>query len=114
MLENGTLSLAAQEKIAQIAVSPAIQTEYNQLKGSISTLRNADLSKMDSWSRASWKLFARGSASQVPSLTHRMATDDISKDAIIAEIVRFFMDDTITIEDTQHRLASIVRSLPKL
>ena len=114
MLEKDNASRSAQEKAAQIAISPAIQAEYNQLKGSVPVLKNADPGKMDSCSRASWKLFSRGAAYQVPSLAHRMATDDISKDAIIAEIVRFFQDDTISIADTQHRLAAISHSLPKL
>ncbi|MET3116619.1 glucose/mannose transport system substrate-binding protein [Undibacterium sp. GrIS 1.8] len=104
---------AAQEKLAQIVVSPALQTEYNRVKGSISVLRNQDSSKMDSCSRASLKAFSVGSAAQVPSFAHRMATDEISKDAIIAEIVRFFIDDKMSIGDTQRRLAAIARSLPK-
>ena len=113
MLAKDNASRASQEKVAQLAVSPLLQAEYNQIKGSISVLRNPDLSKMDSCSRSSWKMFSRGSAVQVPSLAHRMATDEISKDAIIAEIVRFFMDDTISIADTQNRLAAISHSLPK-
>ena len=103
----------AQEKLAQIVVSPSLQAEYNRVKGSISVLRNQDSSKMDSCSRASLKVFSVGSAAQVPSFAHRMATDEISKDAIIAEIVRFFIDDKIAITDTQRRLAAIARSLPK-
>jgi len=57
-------------------------------------------------------IFAR-SAVQVPSLAHRMATDEISKDAIIAEIMRFFSNDSLSVSDTQKRLAAISRTLPK-
>ncbi|MFZ6753966.1 ABC transporter substrate-binding protein [Undibacterium sp. Dicai25W] len=113
MLDKGATARSAQEKIAQIAVSPAVQTEYNQIKGSIPVLRNPELNKMDSCSQTSWKIFSRGSAVQVPSLAHRMATDEISKDAIIAEIMRFFSNDSLSVSDTQKRLAAISRTLPK-
>ncbi|MFZ6673079.1 ABC transporter substrate-binding protein [Undibacterium sp. Xuan67W] len=113
MLAGDGSHKAAQEKLAQIVLSPAVQGDYNQIKGSVPVLRNPDMSKMDSCARTSWKLFARGSAAQVPSLAHRMATDEISKDAIIAEIYRFFMDDQITVSDTQRRLGAIARSLKK-
>ena len=113
MLAKDNSMRATQEKFAQMLVSPGLQAEYNQVKGSISVLRNPDLSKMDSCSRASWKLFSRGSSVQVPSLVHRMATDEISKDAIIAEIHRFFMDDQMTVGETQRRLGAIARYLSK-
>lgn len=102
-----------QERLAQIAMSAAVQADYNQIKGSIPVLRNPDLSRMDSCSRDSWKLFARGNSVQVPSLVHRMATDEISRDAFIAEVHRFFMDDQLTVEDTQHRLGAILRALTR-
>jgi len=103
----------AQEKLAQIIVSPAIQSDYNQIKGSIPVLRNPDLSKMDSWSRASWKLFSRGAAFQVPSLVHRMATDEMTKDAMIAVVHRFFMDDQISVSEAQRRLGAIARAMTR-
>ncbi len=97
----------AQEKLVQLIASPAMQTEYNQLKGSIPVLRHPDMAKMDSWSRAAWTLFARGPAVQVPSLTHRMATDDMTRDAMVATVHRFFVNDTLSVAEAQRRLALI-------
>lgn len=108
MLASDNNTRAAQEKLAQIVLSPAIQSDFNQIKGSVPVLRNPDLSKMDSWSRTSWKLFARGAAYQVPSLTHRMASDEMSKDATIAAVHQFFMDDQIGVAEAQRRLGMIV------
>jgi glucose/mannose transport system substrate-binding protein len=108
---NGQAELA--DKIAQILVSPNVQADYNIAKGSVSVLKNADQVKMDSCARSSWKVFSRGSATQVPSLAHDMATDGISKDAIIAELMHYFTDDSVQVEDTQRRLIAITRSLPK-
>ena len=113
MIKKGNAARIAQDKIAQAALQPAVQAEYNQLKGSIPVLRAPDLSKMDSCAQASWKSFSRGAASQVPSFSHRMATDEISKEAIIAEVIRFFSDDRISVSETQKRLAAISHTLPK-
>ena len=104
---------SAQEKLAQWVVSPSLQQEYNQVKGSIPVLKNPDLSKMDSCARDAWKVFSGGAAAQVPSFAHRMATDEISRDAMMSEIHRFFMDDQMTVAEAQKRMATMVRALPK-
>jgi glucose/mannose transport system substrate-binding protein len=105
---------SAQLKLAQVTMSAAVQNSYNQIKGSIPVLRNPDLSKMDSCARLSWNVFSKGSSAQVPSFAHRMATDETSRDAIIGEVVRYYMDDQITIQDTQRRLVSVARILTKI
>jgi glucose/mannose transport system substrate-binding protein len=104
----------AQLKLAQAAMTPALQEDYNQIKGSIPPLRNPDFAKMDSCARDSWKTFARGSAAQVPSFSHHMATDDTSRDAIMGELHRFFMDDGVAVADTQRRLETMARVLTKI
>jgi glucose/mannose transport system substrate-binding protein len=40
-----------------------------------------------------------------------MAADEESRDAIIAEVHRFFSDDTISTADAQRRLAAVLRAL---
>ena len=101
----------AQEVLAQIAMSPVVQADYNKLQGSLSVWRMPDLSRMDRCSINSWRVFSKGAAYQAPSLVHRMAADDTTKDAIIAEVRRFFVDDQMTVIDAQRRLASIARAL---
>ncbi|SFA74829.1 glucose/mannose transport system substrate-binding protein [Collimonas sp. OK607] len=103
----------AQEKLAQLIMSQPVQTAYNQVKGAIPVWRSPDLSKMDSCARASWNAFSKGSAFQAPSLVHRMAADETAKDAIVAEVHRYFMDDKMPESDIQRRLAGIARSLSK-
>lgn len=111
MFANDYSHVAAQEKLAQLIVTPAVQTEYNGVKGSVSVRRDADPAKMDSCARASWTVFGEGSAVQAPSLVHRMATDESSKDAIIAVIHRFFVDDAMAPAEAQRRLTAIFRTL---
>jgi len=102
-----------QEVLAQIAMSPVVQADYNKFKGSIPVWRTPDLSRMDRCAVNSWRVFSKGGAYQAPSLVHRMAADETTKDAIIAEVRRFFVDDRITVIDAQQRLASIARALSR-
>lgn len=113
MLAKDSSKRGAQEKLAQWVVSPALQQEYNQVKGSIPALKNPDLGKMDSCARSAWKVFSSSTSAQVPSFAHRMATDEISRDAMMDEIHRFFMDDQMTVGEAQKRMATMMRSLPK-
>ncbi|MBY0557684.1 MAG: ABC transporter substrate-binding protein [Burkholderiaceae bacterium] len=101
--------MPAQERMARLLVTPAVQAEYNQLKGAVPVRRDADVSRMDSCARASWRSFAQGAAAQAPSLVHRMATEETSRDAIIAEIHRFFLDDKATPAEAQRRLGALFR-----
>ena len=94
-------------------MTPALQNDYNQVKDSISVLHNPKLTRMDSCARASYKLFSSGPAAQIPSLVHRMATDEIVRDAMVAELHRFFLDDGVTVADAQRRLAAIARTFTK-
>ena len=113
MLATRESHRAAQEKLAALIMSPALQNDYNQIKGSIPVLRNPVLSKMDVCARASWKLFTSGPEALVPSLVHRMATEEIVRDAIVAEVHRYFLDDNVSVADTQRRLGTIARTFTK-
>ena len=110
MFTNDYSRVQAQEKLARLVATPAMQAEYNAVKGSVSVRRDADPSKMDSCARASWTSFAQGAAMQAPSLVHRMATDETSKDAIIAVIHRYFIDGSVSIAETQAKLAAMYRT----
>ncbi|MFZ6731327.1 ABC transporter substrate-binding protein [Undibacterium sp. Ji42W] len=110
MFTNDYSRIAAQEKLARLVATPAVQADYNAVKGSVSVRRDADLARMDSCARASWTAFAQGANTQAPSLVHRMATDETSKDAIIAVIHRYFIDATVTPADTQARLMAMYKT----
>lgn len=101
--------MAAQEKMARTMVAPAVQAGFNALKGGVPVRRDADPNTMDSCARQSWTVFARGAAVQAPSLVHRMALDEASRDAIIAEVHRFFLDDRVPPSQAQRRLGALFR-----
>lgn len=101
-----------QQQLARTAASAAVQAEYNSIKGSAPVRRDLDPVRLPPCTRASWSDFARGAATLAPSLVHRMATDETSKDAVIAELHRYFTDDRITPAEAQRRLAALYRVLP--
>jgi glucose/mannose transport system substrate-binding protein len=109
MIANDYARSPAQEKLARLIVTPAVQQQYNAVKGSVPVRRDADPARMDSCARASWNAFAKGAPAQAPSLVHRMAADEESRDAIIAEVHRYFADDRVTAAEVQRRLAAILR-----
>ena len=110
MFTNDYARSPAQEKLARLVATPAVQQQYNAIKGSVPVRRDADPARMDSCARDSWTTFARGAQVQAPSLVHRMAADEESRDAIIAEVHRYFIDDSVTGLETQRRLAAILRT----
>ena len=111
MLAGDYQHSAAQATLARLIASPAVQAEYNLVKGSVTVRRDADPARMDICARQSWTAFGQAGAQQVPSLVHRMATDEASKDAIVAEVHRFFSNDEATPADAQRRLAAVFRAL---
>ena len=111
MFANDYARSPAQEKLARLVMTPQAQQQYNAAKGSVPVRRDASTAGMDSCARASWTAFARGAAVQVPSLVHRMATAEESRDVIIAEVRRYFVDDTVPAAQVQQRLATVFRTL---
>lgn len=101
--------MAAQERMARLMVTPSVQAGFNALKGGVPVRRDADPAAMDSCARQSWTVFARGAAVQAPSLVHRMALDEASRDAVIAEVHRFFLDDRVPPSQAQRRLGALFR-----
>ena len=110
MFANDYGRTAAQEKLARLVATPAVQQQYNAAKGSVPVRRDADPARMDSCARASWTTFAKGTPAQAPSLVHRMAADEESRDAIVHEVAVHLGDDGVSAADTQRRLAAILRT----
>lgn len=110
MFANDYARSGAQEKLARLVMTPQAQQQYNAAKGSVPVRRDISTAGMDSCARASWTAFARGPAAQVPSLVHRMATGEESRDVIIAEVRRYFVDDGVPAAEVQKRLATVFRT----
>ena len=101
--------MPAQEKMARLLVTPALQADFNALKGGVPVRRDADPARMDSCARASWTTFGQGAAVQAPSMVHRMATDEATRDAVIAEVHRYYLDERAQPAEAQRRLGALFR-----
>ena len=108
----GTKSRATeQERAAEIVTSAATQRAYNRIKGSVPVRQDIDTTGMDSCARDSWATFADRRAERVPSLAHRMAADEATKDAITDAVQRFLMNPLMSPAEARVRLAAVVRSV---
>ncbi|WP_310741124.1 ABC transporter substrate-binding protein [Ideonella aquatica] len=113
MFTNDYARSPAQERLARLLVSPAVQADYNAVKGSVPVRRDTDPARLDTCARDSWLSFAQGAAQRAPSMVHRMATDEASKEALVDELRRFFLDEQATPASLQQRLAAVLRTLPQ-
>ncbi|WP_370661614.1 ABC transporter substrate-binding protein [Massilia aquatica] len=109
MLAAHPAQRGAQETLAAMVMQAAVQRDYSRVKGSVPVLRAPDLGAMDGCARASWTLFASSAAVHAPSMAHRMATDETARDAMVAELHRFFLNERVAVADTQRRLGVIGR-----
>jgi glucose/mannose transport system substrate-binding protein len=101
---------ADQERLAELITQPALQLAYNKAKGSVPVRTDIDVAQLDVCARDSWQTLARPGSAQVPSIAHRMAADEPTKDALADVLHRFVRSKGQSAEQTQQRLAAIVRA----
>ncbi|WP_162249353.1 MULTISPECIES: ABC transporter substrate-binding protein [unclassified Rhizobacter] len=101
---------AEQERMAEVVVSPAAQLAYNQAKGSVPVRDDIDPTQLDECARDSWQTLKRADSPLLPSIAHRMAADEATKDALADALHRFVKDPAVTPARAQERLAALIRS----
>jgi len=101
---------AEQERMAEVVVSPAAQLAYNQAKGSVPVRDDIDPAQLDECARDSWQTLKRDYSPLLPSIAHRMAADEATKDALADALHRFVKDPAITPARAQERLVALIRS----
>jgi glucose/mannose transport system substrate-binding protein len=101
---------AEQERMAEVVVSPAAQLAYNQAKGSVPVRDDIDPAQLDECARDSWQTLKRADSPLLPSIAHRMAVDEATKDALADALHRFLKDPAITPARAQERLVALIRS----
>lgn len=113
MLKGNGAKTAAQEKAAALLASAPIQRSYNQVKGSVPVRRDIDPGLLDACAQQSWNTFADPRAHRVPSLAHRMAASEATKEAVANLVQGFVLRRGISAAQTQRKLASVVRAMLK-
>jgi glucose/mannose transport system substrate-binding protein len=101
---------AEQERMAEVVVSPAAQLAYNQAKGSVPVRDDIDPAQLDECARDSWQTLKRADSPQLPSIAHRMAADEATKDALADALHRYVKDPAVTPARAQERLVALIRS----
>jgi glucose/mannose transport system substrate-binding protein len=101
---------AEQERMAEVVVSPVAQLAYNQAKGSVPVRDDIDPTQLDECARDSWQTLRRADSPQLPSIAHRMAADEATKDALADALHRYVKDPTVTPARAQERLVALIRS----
>jgi glucose/mannose transport system substrate-binding protein len=89
------------------------QLAYNRIKGSVPVRRDlsaSGLASLGGCARDSWETFASPAAARVPSLAHRMAADEATKDAVAQSLWRYLTDPRMDAQEAQKRLASVIRT----
>jgi glucose/mannose transport system substrate-binding protein len=109
MLTNARHSSAGLEKAAQAIVNPTTQLAYNQAKGSIPARRDIKPEALNPCARNAWDSFTMPDAKRLPSLAHRMAADDATKDAVAQILWKYLTQPGMTAGTAQQRLATVIR-----
>jgi glucose/mannose transport system substrate-binding protein len=113
MLVNARHHEALQERMAETISAMPAQLAYNRIKGSVPVRRDlsaSGLASLGGCARDSWETFASPTAARVPSLAHRMAADEATKDAVAQALWRYLTDPRMDAQEAQKRLASVIRT----
>lgn len=113
MLKGNGAKTQVQEKAASQLASATTQRYYNQVKGSIPVRKDIDPNQLDNCAQQSWRTFANPQAHRVPSLAHRMAASEATKEAVANIVQGFLLRRGTTASQTQRQLASVVRAMLK-
>ncbi len=111
MLVNARHPVALQEKMAETLSALPTQLAYNRIKGSVPVRRDlsaAARNGLDGCARDSWDTFAAPGSARVPSLAHRMAADEATKDAVAQALWRYLTDPRMDAQEAQKRLAAVI------
>ncbi|WP_271008767.1 ABC transporter substrate-binding protein [Paucibacter sp. B51] len=111
MLAGDNAKQAAQERMAELLGNATLQISYNRIKGSVPVRRDVPVDELDVCAQRSYRLFANPVTPRVPSLVHRMAFDEVGKNAFIETVHRFALDPNQTPAAAQRRLQALLRAL---
>jgi glucose/mannose transport system substrate-binding protein len=67
--------IAAQRKLAELMMDPAVQVEFNKFKGSLPARLDADVGSLDACAQLGQKVMAGGEANQLPNFALAFGPD---------------------------------------
>jgi glucose/mannose transport system substrate-binding protein len=109
MLAGRVAHRTEQEHMAEILAQPATQMAYNQAKGSVPVRMDIDPSQLDACARDSWQTLSNPGSALLPSIAHRMAAVESTREAMGEVLHRFIRTRSVTPQQAQSQIVAIVR-----
>lgn len=98
---------AAQKRLAALMISPKVQAEFNNAKGSMPVRDDVDMSIADACMKKGLEIIKNPANIQVAA--QRWLNED-TNNQINALMTQFFSDDSMTVADAQQKYADIIKN----
>ena len=102
---------AAQAKLAQLMMDPAVQTEFNAFKGALPARLDANVAELDGCAQMGQKVLAGGAANQLPNFALAFSPD--TQGQIEDLLVNYWSNAAASPADAAKQLATIIGNAGK-
>jgi glucose/mannose transport system substrate-binding protein len=99
---------AAQDKLAQLMMDPAVQTRFNAFKGALPARLDANIADLDACAQLGQKVMAGGAANQLPNFALAFSPD--TQGQIEDLLVNFWANAAASPADAARQLGTIIAS----
>jgi glucose/mannose transport system substrate-binding protein len=103
--------IAAQRKLAEVLMDPAVQTEYTFYKGSVPSRLDADIKSLDRCAQMGQKVMAQGAAHQLPHFNLSFTPDVLGQ--IYDVLGQFWSHPEMPADDATHQFSAIIAGIPR-
>jgi glucose/mannose transport system substrate-binding protein len=103
--------VAAQRRLAEVLMDPAVQTEYTFYKGSIPSRQDANIKSLDRCAQLAQKVMAEGPAHQLPHFILSFTPDVLGQ--IYDVLGQFWSHPDMSPAEATRQFAAIVGSIPR-
>ncbi len=102
---------AAQDKLALLMMDPAVQTEFNALKGALPSRLDANIAELDACAQMGQKVMAGGAANQLPNFALAFSPD--TQGQIEDLLVNYWSNAAASPADAAKQFATIIGNAGK-
>ena len=104
-------TVAAQKKLAEVMMDPAVQARFNAFKGALPARQDADIGELDVCAQAGKKIIAGGPANQMPNSALAFSPD---VDGQVTDLITsYFNSTTMTADAATAAFAKIIAAADK-
>jgi glucose/mannose transport system substrate-binding protein len=103
--------IAAQRKLAEVLMDPAVQTEYTFYKGSIPSRLDADIKSLDRCAKQGQTVMAKGPAHQLPHFLLSFTPDVLGQMNDV--LAQYWSHPEMPAADATRQFAAVIGAIPK-